>query len=52
MRACKVFEKRVRGHLVQGHAQGTQEASIIVLKSNGGGRPARKEGMRTPLDHT
>lgn len=32
-----------RWHLVQGHAQGADEAAVVVLQSDGGGRPA---GMR------
>lgn len=28
---------RERWHLVQGHAEGTDEAPIVVLQSNGGG---------------
>ena len=35
---CKRRYKKVtRWHLVQGHAEGADEAAIVVLQSNGGG---------------
>lgn len=37
MKVCIMCEKGVRWHLVQGHAEGTDEAPIVVLQSNGGG---------------
>ena len=47
----KMCEKGVRRHLEQGHAESADEASIVVLQSNGGRCPTRKRERRVHFAH-
>lgn len=51
MRTGVVGVKGVWWHLVQSHAEGADEAPILVPQRNGGGWPTRKKGMRSHSAH-